>query len=107
MLRDWSSGTTAEVQHLGAVSKLADKAVVPDLIVSIAVLTVAVPRGRVLLVMSHNPIGEVRHSGEVENCTGVCNGPTAHYSKDFPTQADRMVVPRRSAPQNRLRQLGA
>jgi hypothetical protein len=47
---------------LASFAKPADETVVPDFIVPVAILTIPVPRGRVLLVATDNPIGEIRHA---------------------------------------------
>ena len=49
----------------GALAKPVYEAVVLDLIFSVAVLTIAVPCARVLLVMSDNPLREIRHRKHV------------------------------------------
>jgi hypothetical protein len=40
----------------------------------VVVLAIAVPRGRMLFIMSDNPVGEIRHSDEVGRSSRVCNG---------------------------------
>ena len=57
VLRDGFSRTAAEVEHFGALVESADKAIVPDLVVPVAVSTIAVPRSGVLFIMSNNPFG--------------------------------------------------
>jgi hypothetical protein len=52
-------------RHFGVLAKSAAEAIVPDLIVPVAVLANAVPRGRMFLAMCDNPVGEIRHSDEV------------------------------------------
>jgi hypothetical protein len=75
MLPDRSPGAAAKVQDLGAASKSAGESVVPDSVVPLGILTVAVPLGRVLLVMCDNLLSElIRHSDEVGSCPYFCNG---------------------------------
>ena len=61
VLRDGSSRATAKVQHLGTLTKSADEAIMPNLVVPIGVLTIAIPCDRVLLVVSDNVAGRTRH----------------------------------------------
>ena len=46
---------------LGGLAKSADEAIMPSLVVPVAVLTIAVPCDRVFLVVSDNLAGEMRH----------------------------------------------
>jgi hypothetical protein len=59
VLRNWPSWTTAKVQHPGPFAESVDETVVPEFVVPVGVLTVAVPRGRVFFVMPDNPISEI------------------------------------------------
>jgi hypothetical protein len=66
VLRDGSPGATAKVQYVGALAQFGDETIMPDLIVPVAALAIAVPCVSVFLVVSDNPAGEIsRHLKKV------------------------------------------
>jgi hypothetical protein len=72
MLRDRSSWTTAKVKHRRASGKPGNETVVPNLVVPGVGLTIMVPLGGVLLVLSDNPISKIRHHEKVGGSSRVC-----------------------------------
>jgi hypothetical protein len=50
----------AKVEHARAIGEMGDEPIVPDLVVPGGVLAIAVPRGRVLLVVFDDAVGEIR-----------------------------------------------
>src|SRR5258705_13969329 len=69
-----SPRTTAKVQHPCACREVVDKAVVPDLIVPRAILTVTIPRRCVLLVVFDDLPCKLLHGRNVGQRPHFCGG---------------------------------